>query len=36
MRPTIRQPARVAAPTLVLHLRDDVFVPFEQGRHWPR
>jgi pimeloyl-ACP methyl ester carboxylesterase/DNA-binding CsgD family transcriptional regulator len=23
---------RVTAPTLVLHLRDDVFVPFEQGR----
>lgn len=26
------QTARVTAPTLVLHLRDDVFVPFEQGR----
>lgn len=26
------QAARVAAPALVLHLRDDVFVPFEQGR----
>ena len=24
--------ARVRAPTLVLHLRDDVFIPFEQGR----
>jgi hypothetical protein len=22
----------VSVPTLVLHLRDDVFVPFEQGR----
>lgn len=24
--------ARIAAPTLVLHQREDVFVPFEQGR----
>jgi pimeloyl-ACP methyl ester carboxylesterase/DNA-binding CsgD family transcriptional regulator len=24
--------ARITAPTLVLHLREDVFVPFEQGR----
>jgi pimeloyl-ACP methyl ester carboxylesterase/DNA-binding CsgD family transcriptional regulator len=26
------QAARVVAPALVLHLKDDVFVPFEQGR----
>jgi len=26
------QATRVTAPALVLHLRDDVFVPFEQGR----
>lgn len=26
------QAGRVAAPALVLHLREDVFVPFEQGR----